>query len=88
VVAFTAYLWLLRNVAPTRVSTYAFVNPVVAMTLGALLAGEPFGGRVAIASALVIVAVAVIVTTPAPARVVQPARATADGEAAMAEPAA
>lgn len=88
VVGFTAYLWLLRNVPPARVSTYAFVNPVVAMALGALLAGEPFGGRVAIAAALVIVAVALIVTAPAPARVVVVARAAPSGEPTMAEPAA
>ncbi len=70
VVGFTAYLWLTRHVPPTRVSTYAFVNPVVAMTIGTLLAGEPFGGRVAVAAGLVVVAVALIVTTPVPARVV------------------
>ncbi|MFI5372401.1 MAG: EamA family transporter [Candidatus Eisenbacteria bacterium] len=88
VIAFTAYLWLLRNVPPTRVSTYAFVNPVVAVTLGALLAGESFDGRVAIAATLVVAAVALIVTTQAPARVVSTARASADAEPGMAEPAA
>lgn len=64
VISFTAYAWLLQQVPATRVSTYAFVNPIVAMALGALLAGEPLGGRVLIAAGLVVVAVALIVTTP------------------------
>jgi drug/metabolite transporter (DMT)-like permease len=81
VVGFTAYLWLLRHVTPSRVSTYAFVNPVVAMSLGVLIAGEPLDSRVAIASALVVVAVALIVTAPTLAHVVPTARpAPGDGE--------
>jgi drug/metabolite transporter (DMT)-like permease len=87
VVGFTAYLWLLRHVTPSRVSTYAFVNPVVAMALGVLLAGEPFDARVAIASALVVVAVALIVTAPAPARIVPTVRPAPD-DASAARPAA
>lgn len=88
VVGFTAYLWLLRHVPPTRVSTYAFVNPVVAITLGALLAGEPFGGAVALAAGLVVVAVALIVTAPSPGKVVQVPGASGVPRAAAAEPAA
>ena len=88
VVGFTAYLWLLRHVTPSRVSTYAFVNPVVAMALGVMVGGEPFDARVAIASGFVIVAVALIVTAPAPARVVSTARPAPDAGERRAKPAA
>ena len=57
IVAFRCYLYLLDNVAPTRVSTYAFVNPVVAAGLG-ISVGEPFGWRSAVAMTLVVGAVA------------------------------
>jgi drug/metabolite transporter (DMT)-like permease len=52
-VAFTAYGWLLQNAPSPLVSTYAYVNPVVAVALGALFAGEHVGGR-EIAAGLVI----------------------------------
>jgi drug/metabolite transporter (DMT)-like permease len=38
---FSAYTWLLRVAPATRVATYAYVNPLVALTIGAALAGEP-----------------------------------------------
>jgi drug/metabolite transporter (DMT)-like permease len=60
VIAFTAYLWLLRNVSPSRVSTYAFVNPVVALFLGWALAGEGFSQRSLLAAVSILVAVALI----------------------------
>lgn len=41
IVAYSAYMWLLRNASPTLVSTYTYVNPVVAIILGWALAGEP-----------------------------------------------
>ncbi|MFG0253183.1 MAG: EamA family transporter [Phycisphaerales bacterium JB038] len=53
-IALSAYVWLLQNCSPAKVSTYAFVNPVVAVALGALFAGEPFSGRQAIAAAAII----------------------------------
>jgi drug/metabolite transporter (DMT)-like permease len=40
VVAFTAYVWLIHHESPTKVGTYAYVNPLVAVALGVLLAGE------------------------------------------------
>jgi drug/metabolite transporter (DMT)-like permease len=59
-VGFAAYTWLLR-VAPTAlVSTYAYVNPLVAILLGNLLAQEPLTARVLIATAIILGAVAVI----------------------------
>ena len=67
VLGFSAYLYLLRRVSPTMVSTYAFVNPVVAMLLGLVFAGERFTPLALAASALIVIAVAILVTTPAAA---------------------
>src|SRR5215470_4903953 len=72
---FTAYAWLLQNVSATSASTYAFVNPVVAVFLGWLFAGEPLGARTAIAAAAIVGSVILITvdqarsaTSPAKAR--------------------
>ncbi len=62
---FTAYIWLLGHVAPALVSTYAYVNPVVAVFLGAALAAEPITPRTLIASAIIVGAVAIITTEQA-----------------------
>jgi drug/metabolite transporter (DMT)-like permease len=59
-VGFSAYVWLLRAVSPARVSTYAYVNPVVAVFLGWALAGEPITARTLVAAAIIIGAVALI----------------------------
>jgi drug/metabolite transporter (DMT)-like permease len=59
-VAFTAYIWLLRAASPALVSTYAFVNPVVAVFLGWLLAGEEVGVRTLVAAAVIVAAVVLI----------------------------
>jgi drug/metabolite transporter (DMT)-like permease len=59
-IAFTAYVWLLRVTTPARASTYAYVNPVVAVFLGWLLAGEAVTGRMLLAMGIVIAAVALI----------------------------
>jgi drug/metabolite transporter (DMT)-like permease len=61
-VGFTAYIWLLKVQPPSRVSTYAYVNPVVAVFLGWALAGEALSLRTAIAAAIIIGAVALITT--------------------------
>ena len=70
VVAFSAYLYLLRHVPPAVVATYAFVNPIVAMALGWAFAHESLSNRSLTAAALVLVAVALITTarTGAPAQ--------------------
>ncbi|MFN8587592.1 MAG: EamA family transporter [Candidatus Eisenbacteria bacterium] len=68
VVGFTAYLYLLRVAPPAIVSTYAFVNPVVAMALGWAVAGEALTSRTLVAAAVVLVAVVLITTARAPAR--------------------
>jgi drug/metabolite transporter (DMT)-like permease len=61
-VGFTAYMWLLRVASPTLVGTYAFVNPVVALAVGALAAGEALSPRVLAASLVIVSGVALIVT--------------------------
>jgi len=67
VIGYTAYVWLLANVPLSTVSTYAYVNPVVAIILGALFRGEQLTGRILIGAAIVVVAVAVVVRQEPPA---------------------
>jgi drug/metabolite transporter (DMT)-like permease len=62
VVAFAAYMWLLDHVAPSRVATYAFVNPAVAVLIGWAIANEHVSLRTIGATAVIVVAVAVAVT--------------------------
>jgi drug/metabolite transporter (DMT)-like permease len=64
IVAFTAYVWLLRVSTPARVSTYAYVNPVVAVLLGFALAGEPLTPRMIIAAAVIVSGVVLITLAP------------------------
>jgi drug/metabolite transporter (DMT)-like permease len=59
-VAFTAYVWLLRAASPALVSTYAFVNPIVAVFLGWLLAREEVGPRTLVAATVIVGAVVLI----------------------------
>ena len=61
-VAYTTYGWLLRNAPLSLVSTYAYVNPIVAVALGAVFLREPISVRTLIAAAIILVAVAIIVT--------------------------
>jgi len=61
IVGFTAYLWLLRATTASRASTYAYVNPIVAVFLGWALADEPLTRRVFLASAVIVGAVALII---------------------------
>jgi drug/metabolite transporter (DMT)-like permease len=60
IVAFTAYVWLLHYESPTKVGTYAYVNPVVAVVLGAAFGGETIGRRTLIGTALILVSVVAI----------------------------
>ena len=57
-VAFTAYVWLLRNAPVSQVATYAYVNPVVAIALGAVLADEELTPLVAVAALVIVASVA------------------------------
>ena len=61
-IAFTAYVWLLGNAPVSLVSTYAYVNPAVAVLLGALIAGERLTGSALAGGLVVLAAVAVVVT--------------------------
>jgi drug/metabolite transporter (DMT)-like permease len=59
-VGFVSYGWLLHNAPISLVSTYAYVNPVVAVLLGNLLADEPLNGRILVAAAIIIGSVVLI----------------------------
>ena len=61
IVAFTAYIWLLRAVEPALAGTYAFVNPVVAVLLGWAFAGESLNPQMLGGAALIVVAVVLVV---------------------------
>ncbi|MEW6305085.1 MAG: EamA family transporter [Verrucomicrobiota bacterium] len=63
-VAFTAYVWLLKVSTPTRVSSYAYVNPLIAIVLGTTIGGEPFNSRCVLAAVLILGAVVLITTAP------------------------
>jgi drug/metabolite transporter (DMT)-like permease len=65
ILAFTAYVWLLHYESPTKVGTYAYVNPIVAVILGAALGGEAVGRRTILAALLVLASVATITTIKA-----------------------
>jgi drug/metabolite transporter (DMT)-like permease len=69
--AFTAYTWLLQNAPISRVATYAYVNPVVAIVLGYLILDEAVTGITAAGAAVIVLAVAVVVRSEA-----KPPRAT------------
>ena len=61
VLAYTAYTWLLQHASVSRVATYAFVNPVIAIILGAALLGEDISATMLIGAAMIVVAVAIVV---------------------------
>jgi drug/metabolite transporter (DMT)-like permease len=61
IIGYTAYTWLLANAPLGLVSTYAYVNPFVAITLGVLFLGEALTWRLLIGAAIVVVAVAIVV---------------------------
>jgi drug/metabolite transporter (DMT)-like permease len=62
IVGFTAYTWLLHHQSPTKVGTYAYVNPVVAVVVGHFLGGEVLDTRTVLGTLLVIISVIVITT--------------------------
>ena len=65
IVAFTAYVWLLYHESPTKVGTYAYVNPVIAVLLGYFLGGEALGVRTIVGTLCVLLSVVLITTTRA-----------------------
>jgi drug/metabolite transporter (DMT)-like permease len=72
-VAYTSYVWLLRNVRTSLVSTYAYVNPVVAVFLGWLILDETITLRTLLAGAVIVVAVVIIISTGGARRTGEPA---------------
>jgi drug/metabolite transporter (DMT)-like permease len=65
-IAFTAYNWLLRNTRSTIATSYAYVNPILAVLIGAALSGEALGVTTLIANALILGAVALALGKPRP----------------------
>jgi drug/metabolite transporter (DMT)-like permease len=64
IIGFTAYVWLISHQSPTKVGTYAYVNPVIAVLVGYFLGGEAIGPRTVAGTVLVLVSVIIITTTP------------------------
>jgi drug/metabolite transporter (DMT)-like permease len=81
-VGFSAYVWLLSAVSTAKATTYAFVNPAVAVVLGWWLAGEPVTTRTLVAAAVIIAGVVLITTARAAGKKsVEPDRGAAEGRA-------
>ena len=74
IVAYTAYVWLIHHESPTKVGTYAYVNPVIAVLVGYFFGGEALTSRTIVGTALVLVSVVVITTAPRGIREFTPAR--------------
>jgi drug/metabolite transporter (DMT)-like permease len=85
VLAYTAYTWLLQNTSVSRVSTYAYVNPLVAIVLGSVLLNEPIDVFIVIGAAMIVTAVVVVVRSEATHAPLSPASDTASGSAEVGE---
>jgi drug/metabolite transporter (DMT)-like permease len=66
IIGFTAYVWLIHHESPTKVATYAYVNPCVAVFVGYFLGGESLGLRTILGTLFVLTSVVVITSTKAP----------------------
>jgi drug/metabolite transporter (DMT)-like permease len=66
IIGYTAYTWLIHHESPTKVGTYAYVNPVVAVVLGYFLGGEALGLRTILGTAFILISVVVITTAKKP----------------------
>ena len=62
--AFSAYVWLISHQSPTRVGTYAYVNPIVAVAIGTFIAHEPLAPRTLAGAALILIAVLILTLSP------------------------
>jgi len=67
IAGFTAYVWLLHHESPTKVGTYAYVNPIVAVIIGYFLGGEPLGARTVLGGVFVLASVVTITSMRAKA---------------------
>jgi drug/metabolite transporter (DMT)-like permease len=82
-IAFTAYVWLLQNAPISKVSTYAYVNPVIAIILGWVILSEQLTGTMLVGAAIIVASVAFIVrkeSAPARDEALEPAPAFAAAE--------
>jgi drug/metabolite transporter (DMT)-like permease len=81
-IGFVSYGWLLHNAPISLVSTYAYVNPVVAVLLGSIFADEPLNGRILLAAAIIIGSVVLINSARQPKVKVktEPLQAVSDGD--------
>lgn len=80
IIGFTAYVWLLHYESPTKVGTYAYVNPVVAVALGYFIGGEVVGPRTLMGTLLILISVITITTTSKKAPQVEHAKEMATVE--------
>jgi uncharacterized membrane protein len=84
--AFTAYAWLLQNAPLSTVATYAYVNPAVAVVLGAVVLDERLTPGIAIGALTIVASVAIVVSAEAQSRrVVRVLRPVTEGEDACAD---
>jgi drug/metabolite transporter (DMT)-like permease len=63
IIAYTAYVWLIHHESPTKVGTYAYVNPVIAVVVGYFFGGEPLGVRTILGTLFVLTSVVVITSS-------------------------
>jgi drug/metabolite transporter (DMT)-like permease len=82
IIGYTAYFWLLRHCDPAKVATYAYVNPIVAVLLGALFAHETVTLRTLVAAMLIIGSVALIITVQQLSKPMPPITAAIETECA------
>ena len=83
---FVAYIYALRHLPVSTVSLYAYINPVIAVILGALVLNEPFGLRIVLASGLVLAGLALVrVSSGRRARALAAAATAAGAAAAVAD---
>jgi drug/metabolite transporter (DMT)-like permease len=82
IVAYTAFIWLIHHESPTKVGTYAYVNPVVAVFLGYFLAGEPLGLRTILGTLFILISVILMTTARAKSAAIKTPAATAQIEGA------
>lgn len=68
IIAFTAYVWLLKNVQAAKVSTYTYVNPIIAVFLGWLILSEPITPQIFVSVVIIVVAV-ILITTGNPIKI-------------------
>lgn len=61
-IGFVAFFFLMRHCRPSRAATYAYVNPLIALFLGWLVAGEPLSARTLVSAAVILASVAIVVT--------------------------